>query len=105
AGSDDHLSLNLPYLVQNNVTAANNNSTANNIRLRTGFNLSLNPASVDPRLVRLRAINPEAVMPSIDQWNLGVQRLLPGDFVVTADYVGTKGTHLSVLRNLHQQLS
>ncbi|MFL6332525.1 MAG: TonB-dependent receptor domain-containing protein [Pyrinomonadaceae bacterium] len=104
AGSEDQLSLNLPYLVQNNVTAANNNSTANNIRLRTGFNLSLNPASVDPRLVRLRAINPEAVMPSIDQWNLGVQRLLPGDFVVTADYVGTKGTHLSVLRNLNQQL-
>jgi hypothetical protein len=104
AGSEDQLSLNLPYLVQNNVTAANNNSTANNIRLRTGFNLSLDPASVDPRLVRLRAINPEAVMPSIDQWNLGVQRLLPGNLVVTADYVGTKGTHLSVLRNLNQQL-
>ena len=104
AGSEDQLALNLPNLVQNNVTAANNNSTANNIRLRTGFNLSLNPASVDPRLVRLRAINPEAVMPSIDQWNLGVQRLLPGSLVVTADYVGTKGTHLSVLRNLNQQL-
>jgi hypothetical protein len=104
AGSEDQLALNLPNLVQNNVTAANTSSTANNIRLRTGFNLSLNPASVDPRLVRLRAINPEAVMPSIDQWNLGVQRLLPGDLVVTADYVGTKGTHLSVLRNLNQQL-
>ena len=104
AGSEDQLALNLPNLVQNNVTAANNNSTANNIRLRTGFNLSLNPASVDPRLVRLRAINPEAVMPSIDQWNLGVQHRLYGNLVVTADYVGTKGTHLSVLRNLNQQL-
>jgi hypothetical protein len=104
AGSEDQLALNLPNLVQNNVTAANNNSTANNIRLRTGFNLSLNPASVDPRLVRLRAINPEAVMPSIDQWNLGLQRRVYGNLVVTADYVGTKGTHLSVLRNLNQQL-
>jgi outer membrane receptor protein involved in Fe transport len=104
AGSEDQLALNLPNLVQNNVTAANNNSTANNIRLRTGFNLSLNPASVDPRLVRLRAINPEAVMPSIDQWNLGVQHRLYGNLVATADYVGTKGTHLSVLRNLNQQL-
>lgn len=104
AGSEDQLALNLPNLVQNNVTAANNNSTANNIRLRTGFNLSLNPAAVDPRLVRLRAINPEAVMPSIDQWNLGVQRRLYGNLVATADYVGTKGTHLSVLRNLNQQL-
>ncbi|HWS89511.1 MAG TPA: TonB-dependent receptor [Pyrinomonadaceae bacterium] len=104
AGSEDQLALNLPWLVQNNVTAANTSSTANNIRLRTGFNLSLNPASVDPRLVRLRAINPEAVMPSIDQWNIGLQRRLYGNLVATADYVGTKGTHLSVLRNLNQQL-
>lgn len=104
AGSEDQLALNLPNLVQNNVTAASNNATANNIRLRTGFNLSLNPAAVDPRLVRLRAINPEAVMPSIDQWNIGIQRRVYGNLVVTADYVGTKGTHLSVLRNLNQQL-
>jgi hypothetical protein len=40
----------------------------------------------------------------VDQWNFGVQRLLPGDWVVTLDYVGTKGTHLSALRNLNQQL-
>jgi hypothetical protein len=104
AGSEDQLALNLPFLVQNNVTAANNNSTANNIRLRTGFNLSLDPSSVDPRLVRLRAVNPEAVDPSIDQWNIGIQRLLPGNMVITADYVGTKGTHLSNLRNLNQQI-
>ena len=104
AGSEDQLALNLPYLVQNNVTAANNNSTANNIRLRTGFNLSLSPSAVNPQLVRLRAVNPESVQPSVDQWNIGVQRLLPGDMVVTLDYVGTKGTHLSVLRNLNQQL-
>jgi outer membrane receptor protein involved in Fe transport len=104
AGSEDQLALNLPFLVQNNVTAAANSQTANNIRLRTGFNLSLDPTSVDPRLVRQRAVNPDAVDPSIDQWNLGVQRLLPGNLVVTADYVGTKGTHLSTLRNLNQQL-
>lgn len=104
AGSEDQLALNLPFLVQNNVTAANNNQTANNIRLQTGFNLSLNPVSVDPRLVRQRAVNPDSVDPSIDQWNLGIQRLLPGNLVVTADYVGTKGTHLSTLRNLNQQL-
>ncbi len=104
AGSEDQLALNLPWLVQNNVTAASTSTTANNIRLRNGFNLSLDPATVNPQLVRLRAVNPEAVMPSIDQWNLGLQRLLPGDLVVTADYVGTKGTHLSVLRNLNQQL-
>src|SRR5919202_522489 len=104
AGSEDQLALNLPFLVQNNVTAANNSSTANNIRLRNGFNLSLDPASVDPRLVRLRAVNPESVDASMDQWNLGVQRLLPGNLVVTLDYGGTKGTPLPTLRNLNQQL-
>ena len=103
AGSEDQLALNLPYLVNNVVTAANNNSTANNIRLQTGFNLSLNPSSVNPATVRLRAVNPDSVNPSIDQWNFGIQRLLPGNMVFTLDYVGTKGTHLSTLRNLNQQ--
>ena len=103
AGSEDQLALNLPFLVNNVVTAANNNSTANNIRLQTGFNLSLNPSSVNATTVRLRAVNPESVNPSIDQWNFGIQRLLPGNMVLTLDYVGTKGTHLSTLRNLNQQ--
>jgi len=102
AGSEDQLALNLPYLVNNVVTAANANSTANNIRLQTGFNLSLDPNLVNATTVRLRAVNPEAVDPSIDQWNFGVQRQLPGNMVATLDYVGTKGTHLSTLKNLNQ---
>jgi len=104
AGSEDQLALNLPYLVNNVVTAGSTSQTANNIRLQTGFNLSLNPTAVDPITVRLRAVNPEAVDPSIDQWNIGVQRQLPGNMVATLDYVGTKGTHLSTLRNLNQPL-
>ncbi len=103
AGSEDQLGLNLPFLVNNVVSAANTTSTVNGIRLRTGFNLSLNPSAVNPITVRVRAVNPEARTPSVDQWNLGIQRLLRGDFVLTFDYVGTKGTHLSVLKNLNQQ--
>ncbi|MEP6913295.1 MAG: TonB-dependent receptor [bacterium] len=102
AGSEDQLALNLPYLVNNVATAANNNSTANGIRLQTGFNLSLDPNLVNPITVRLRAVNPESVNSSIDQWNIGIQRLLPGNMVATLDYVGTKGTHLSTLKNLNQ---
>ena len=101
AGSEDQLALNLPFLV-NNVVTASANSTANNIRLRTGFNLSLDPSAVNPINVRLRAINPDSVDGSVDQWNLGIQRELTGSVVVTLDYVGTKGTHLSTLRNLNQ---
>jgi len=103
-GSEDQLGLNLPFLVNNNVGATTAAQTANDMRVRTGFNLSLKPSAVNPATVRLRAVNPEAVIPNVDQWNFGVQRLLPGDWVVTLDYVGTKGTHLSALRNLNQQL-
>jgi hypothetical protein len=104
AGSEDQLALNLPYLVNNVVTAPTTSQTANNMRLQTGFNLSLSPSAVDPTLVRLRAVNPESVDPSIDQWNIGIQHQLPGNMVATLDYVGTKGTHLSTLRNLNQPL-
>jgi len=84
------------------------NETANNMRVRTGFNLSLDPAVIenDParlRLVRQRAVNPDSVIPTVDKWSFGLQQRLPADLVLSLDYVGTKGTHLSVLRNLNQQ--
>jgi hypothetical protein len=109
AGSEDQLALNLPFLVNNLVVAANNNSTAGNARLASGFNLSLDPNAIlsdvtKVRGVRLRAINPDSVDGSVDQWNLGIQRELSNSIVVTLDYVGTKGTHLSTLRNLNQPL-
>lgn len=103
AGSEDQLGLNLPWLVNNVVSSTNTAQTANNMRVQTGFNLSLDPSAVNPVTVRLRAVDPKARIPSVDQWNVGFQRLLPGDIMVTMDYVGTKGTHLSVLRNLNQQ--
>ena len=102
-GSEDQLALNLPFLVNNNVSATSTSTTANNIILANGFNLSLDPNSVDRTKVRVRAIDPHAQMPQIDQWNLGVQRMLPGNVVLTADYVGTKGTYLAALLNLNQQ--
>lgn len=33
-------------------------------------------------------------LPTSDQWNITVQRQLPGDISVEASYVGTKGTHV-----------
>ena len=33
-------------------------------------------------------------VPSLQKWSLDVQRQLPGDFVVQAGYVGSKGSHL-----------
>jgi hypothetical protein len=84
------------------------------MRLATGFNVSLDPSQIclaapcAPGVVvlsnlRLRIVNPNNVQPEVDQWNLGVQRELPWNMVATAEYVGTKGTHLSILSNLNQQ--
>ena len=40
-------------------------------------------------------ILPETLrLPTSDQWNVTVQRQLPGDIAVEAAYVGTKGTHV-----------
>jgi hypothetical protein len=98
-GSEDMLALNLPYLVNNVVSSASGTATANNMRVATGFNLSLNPATVSRYSVDSRTVNPQDVEPSVDQWSAGFQRLLPGNMVLTLDYLGTKGTHLSLLEN------
>ncbi len=37
------------------------------------------------------------VSPSTQQWNLSVQRSLPGEWMLDLGYVGTKGTHLSAM--------
>ena len=45
-----------------------------------------------------------AIWPSVQQWHLDVQRDLSRDFVATVSYVGSKGTHLTLQRELNQLL-
>src|SRR5205807_1648737 len=94
--------LNPPWLVDKSVSATSASTTVNNMRVATGFNLSLDPSTVNLTQVRLRAVNPNNVQPEVDQWNLGIERQLPSQMVATIEYVGTKGTHLSILKNLNQ---
>ena len=77
-GSEDMLALNLPYLVNNVVSSGSSTVTANNMRVATGFNLSLDPATVSRYSVDSRTANPQDVMPSVDQWSAGFQRMLRG---------------------------
>jgi outer membrane receptor protein involved in Fe transport len=98
-GSEDMLALNLPYLVNNVISTGSSTATANNMRVATGFNLSLDPATVSRYSVDSRTANPQDVVPSVDQWSAGVQHMLAGNMILTVDYVGTKGTHLSLLEN------
>ncbi|MGB8729083.1 MAG: TonB-dependent receptor, partial [Candidatus Sulfotelmatobacter sp.] len=48
------------------------------------------------------AIPTTAVWPYSQQWSLSVQRELPKSMVATIAYVGSKGTHLTVERQLNQ---
>jgi hypothetical protein len=46
----------------------------------------------------------KVIWPYVQQWHLDVQRELPGNIVLTTSYVGSKGTHLTLLTNGNQIL-
>jgi hypothetical protein len=50
------------------------------------------------------SIPDKAVWPYMQQWNLNVQKELPAHIVVSLAYVGSKGTHLTLLNNANQIL-
>ncbi len=103
-GSEDQLALNPPFLI--NKTKASN--TAPVIQPQTGFPSGyLDPASVNLDQLsnfHIRSVNPHDPTPNVQQWSLGVQHEFPGAIVAEADYVGTKSTHLDVIRDYNQPL-
>jgi hypothetical protein len=44
----------------------------------------------------------KAVWPYVQQWNLNVQKELPSHIMLSVSYVGSKGTHLTLLNNANQ---
>jgi len=48
------------------------------------------------------SIPTKAVWPYAQQWSFGIQRELPSAFVINLAYVGSRGTHLTVERQLNQ---
>jgi hypothetical protein len=52
--------------------------------------------------LNVTAIPTKAIWPYAQQWSFGIQREMPSDFVVALAYVGSKGTHLTVERQLNQ---
>lgn len=61
------------------------------------------PGSVFP--LNVTAIPMKAVWPYAQQWSFGIQRQLPSGFLTTISYVGSRGTHLTLERNLNQMHS
>lgn len=104
-GSEDQLSLNAPFLI-NNVPAVASNATAPVFFLKNGFPLDfLDPAKLDLTRVRVRAVNPNSPTPYVQQWSFGLQRTLPWHLFVQADYVGTKSTYLTALSDFNQPIN
>jgi hypothetical protein len=104
-GSEDQLSLNPPFLI-NNVPAVASNATAPVFFLRNGFPSDfLDPTKIDLRRVRVRAVNPNSPDPMVQQWSFGIQRSLPWRLFLQADYVGTKSTHLTALSDFNQPVN
>jgi hypothetical protein len=52
--------------------------------------------------IDVTAIPTKAIWPYAQQWSFGIQRELPSAFVVNIAYVGSRGTHLTIERQLNQ---
>jgi len=52
--------------------------------------------------LNVTAIPTKAVWPYAQQWSFGIQRSIPGSILTTISYVGSRGTHLTLERNLNQ---
>jgi outer membrane receptor protein involved in Fe transport len=104
-GSEDQLALNPPFLVQ---TTGSIPSSSNSplFQLQNGFPAGyLDPANINYQLSHIRASDPKAKTPYVQQWSIGVQQMLPARMVFTLDYVGSKSTYLDVLSDLNQPIN
>lgn len=103
-GSEDQLALNPPNLI--NKTIANNVTPV--LKPSVGFPSNfLDPSSIDLTQLQnfhVRAVNPDASSPMVQQWSFGVQREITPAWLGEVDYVGTHSTNLDVLRDYNQPL-
>ncbi len=63
---------------------------------------SVQPAAGSVFPLDVTSIPTKAIWPYAQQWSFGIQRELPHSFVANMAYVGSKGTHLTVERQLNQ---
>jgi hypothetical protein len=89
---------NLPFFFE--PTFNSDGITPSAVNLATGFTGLLDPNNAPFANVTSQDWNPQT--PVYDQWNLDLEFQLPGQILITPAYVGTKGTHLQVLRDLNQ---
>ncbi|MGH9338984.1 MAG: TonB-dependent receptor domain-containing protein [Acidobacteriota bacterium] len=64
----------------------------------------LGPATPAANTFLAVSMSPEPRNPYVQQWSLGIQRALGGSTTLELNYIGTKGTHLLMRRNIAQAL-
>jgi Carboxypeptidase regulatory-like domain len=107
--NDAELAYNPTGLFSNQTIQFNANSIPT-LQLSTGFATpsdpsgSLPPSSLSDPSGRASAIPYHNPTPSIQEWNLNVERQLAKDTILQVAYVGVHGVHLTYLRNLNQAL-
>jgi Carboxypeptidase regulatory-like domain/TonB dependent receptor-like, beta-barrel/TonB-dependent Receptor Plug Domain len=106
-GSEDQLALNLPGLINTNLSRTSGTPL---FLLRDGIPAnfltppSLNPADGQLKGIRVRAVANAAPKTTTQQASVGVQRDLGRGLVVSVDYVHTHGSNLATLVNLNQPM-
>jgi Carboxypeptidase regulatory-like domain len=80
--------------IQNNGLNSNVQTAPSNDPLGLGNGGALVYPINDFSQVSQWMVDPKFRTPYMDQWNLGVQRELPGNMVLDANYVGSAGRHL-----------
>lgn len=103
-GSEDQLSLNPPFLI--NKTLASNTSPV--LKPSVGFPSNfLDPSTINFSALQafhIRALDPVAKVPTVQQWSFGFQREFGTSWLGEVDYVGTKSTNLDAIRNYNQPI-
>jgi outer membrane receptor protein involved in Fe transport len=95
-GDPLQLDYNLPFFYE---PTFNSDGITPSLTLATGFP-PLNPLNAPLAGVTSQDFKPQT--PVYDQWNVNLEYQLPGQILITPAYVGTKGTHLQVLRDYNQ---
>jgi TonB dependent receptor-like, beta-barrel len=106
-GSEDQLALNLPGLINSNVTRTSGTPL---FLLKDGIPSnfltppSLNPADGQLKPIRVRAVATDAPKTTVNQTSIGMQRDVGDGLVASADFIYTRGSDLATLVNLNQAL-
>ena len=104
-GSEDQIALNPPNIINFNTRTDAAGSAVAGVTLNGGLPANLlSPNNIQIRNIQVRAGNPNAQTPYIQQMSVGVQYQFGKDWFAEANYVHTKGTKLYTLRDLNQPL-